>query len=238
MSLPVRIRNKLGDTLSPLLGTDYVSRLRLRKRTDLERLGSAHGGWVVPLGGLDASSVCYCAGCGEDITFDLALIERTGCTVHGFDPTPRAVAHVEKVTGDVPRYVFEPVGLWDEPGTLRFFEPENEKNVSHSLVALHGSERWIEVPVKTLSQVMAQHGHERIDLLKLDIEGSEYKVVDSMLDAALDVRVLCVEYDEYLSPLDGGARARIAASMRRLADAGYALVSMQGAGNYTFVRDG
>ena len=215
-----------------------MSGLPVRARRDLERLGSEHGGWVVPLAGLDADSVCYCAGCGEDVTFDLALIERTGCTVHGFDPTPRAIAHVETVAADVPRYAFEPVGLWDEPATLRFYAPGNESNVSHSLVALHGSARWIEVPVKSLAQVMTERGHARIDLLKLDIEGSEYKVIDSMLERGIDVRVLCVEYDEYLSPLDRGARGRIRDSMRRLADAGYGLVSMQGAGNYTFVRGG
>ena len=237
-SLLGRIRNRAGDALSPLVGVEYVSRLPLVRRAGLERLGSERCGWVVPVGALDADSVCYCAGCGEDITFDLALIERTGCEVVGLDPTPRAIAHVAKAARHEPRYRFEPVGLWDAEDVLRFYEPANAAHVSHSLLGLHGSARYIEVPVKGLAQLMAERGHDRIDLLKLDIEGSEYKVIDSMLKAGIEVGALCVEYDEYLSPLDAGARDRIRDSMRRLAAAGYELVSAQGAGNYTFVARG
>jgi hypothetical protein len=40
----------------------------------LERLGSDYGGWYVPIDRLAPHSICYLAGVGEDITFDLALI--------------------------------------------------------------------------------------------------------------------------------------------------------------------
>lgn len=40
------------------------------------RLGSKYGGWIVPATLVRPDSVCYCVGVGEDISFDLALIER------------------------------------------------------------------------------------------------------------------------------------------------------------------
>lgn len=94
--------------------------LHIHPREDLVRLGSDYGGWIVPYTLLDRSSVCYCAGAGEDITFDLALAERFGCEIHVFDPTPRAVAHVERVAVDNPLIHFHPVGLWDCEATLKY----------------------------------------------------------------------------------------------------------------------
>ena len=61
----------------------------------VERLGTQYGGWFVPLGCFDASSVCYLAGAGEDVSFDFTLAARTGAEIHIIDPTPRAVEHFD-----------------------------------------------------------------------------------------------------------------------------------------------
>ncbi|HML19507.1 MAG TPA: hypothetical protein PKD74_02920, partial [Candidatus Dependentiae bacterium] len=39
------------------------------------RLGSKYGGWVIPDKYITETSLCYCVGAGEDISFDLELIE-------------------------------------------------------------------------------------------------------------------------------------------------------------------
>jgi len=39
-----------------------------------------------------ATAVVYSLGIGEDISFDLALIEKYGARVHAFDPTPKVNA--------------------------------------------------------------------------------------------------------------------------------------------------
>ena len=39
-------------------------------------------------------------GCGEDISFDLGLIEMFDCDVYGFDPTPKSIDFVNKVAGN------------------------------------------------------------------------------------------------------------------------------------------
>jgi hypothetical protein len=119
---------------------------------------------------------------------------------------------------------------------LRFYAPKDPAHVSHSLVNLQKTEAYIEVKVKTLRQLMDENGHQRLDLLKLDIEGAEYKVIDSLLADAIDVGVLCVEYDEWFNPLDAGYRQRIAASVAKLGAAGYAMVRSHGNGNYTFMK--
>jgi FkbM family methyltransferase len=230
-----RVVRSLGMRACRRLRRDYVTGFAVRTRTDLEHLGDRYGGWVVPRSLLGPDSIVYCVGCGENISFDLALIEDFGCTVHALDPTPRAVTFVERVAGGEPRYRFESLGLWDESTTLRFYTPKDPSHVSHSLLNLQQTSTFIEVPVVRLSEVLARHSHTAVTLLKLDIEGAEYKVLQSVLDDAIPIAILCVEYDEFHHPLDRHFRARIRASLRQLQQCGYTIVDAY-AGNYTLVH--
>ncbi len=237
MHLVTRAWNKLNRHTLKLLGRDSVSGLRITSAPSLERIGSDYGGWIVPTDRFTKESVCYCAGVGEDITFDLGLIERFGCTVHAFDPTPRAREHVQNHADRYPSYEFEPIGIWDEDATVKFYEPKDPAHVSHSALNLQQTDRYFEAACKRLGGIMEHNGHDRLDLLKLDIEGAEYKVVESLVADGLDVRVLCVEYDEAFHPLDSGYKQRIRRSLQRLIDYGFALVAVDGKCNYTLLRE-
>lgn len=235
--IPSRVCRTMMRPIYRWAGRDNITRNRISQRPDMEHIGSHYGGWVIPTTRFDNQSICYCVGCGEDISFDMGLIERFGCDVYAFDPTPRAIAYVQDVASDNPSYHFNPVGLWDKEDILRFYAPRNPAHVSHSLLNLQQTSEYIEVKVKTLRQLMREAEHHRLDLLKLDIEGAEYKVIDSVLRDSIDIDVICIEYDEWLNPLDREYRHRINASVDKLRSAGYAMVSSHGNGNYTFMRN-
>lgn len=204
--------------------------LPVHARPDLERLGGAYGGWIVPADVLSRNSICWCAGVGEDITFDLALIQRFGCQVWGFDPTPRAVRHVETHAASEPRYHFIPVGLWSEDTTMRFYAPRDVSHVSHSIVNLQQTEEGFDAPCRSVRSLMEELNHTHLDLLKLDVEGAEYVVLDSLDRDEIRPRILCVEFDQP-SPL-----REVLAASRRLIARGYNLVAIDG-WNFTFVRE-
>jgi FkbM family methyltransferase len=175
---------------------------------------------------------------GEDITFDMGLITRFGCKVFAYDPTPRAALHVQKHAADHVNYIYDRVGLWDGDEVVRFYAPANPQNVSHSALNLQKTEDYFEAPCKRLRTLFAENGHERITLLKLDIEGAEYKVVESIVADRLKIDIICVEYDEAFHPLDAQYQARIAASVKSVLDAGYSLIAIGAPGNYTFTKYG
>lgn len=198
------------------------------QRDDLVRLGSRYGGWTVPSRLLPPGSICYCAGVGEDATFDLALVETFGCTVFAFDPTPRAIDYARAVARGQQRFIFLPVGVWGADEVVRFYGPTNPEHVSHSAVNLQRTSVYFEAECRSVSSLMGELGHDRIDLLKLDVEGAEYVVLSSLATDEVRPRVLCVEFDQpspYRVTLD---------ALRRLERNGYDVVSIEG-WNFTLV---
>ena len=75
--------------------TSLVSELRLPHRIQVncsrDFLGSEYGGYCMCPENIDRDCVVYSFGIGEDISFDLALIQRFGLSVYAFDPTPRSI---------------------------------------------------------------------------------------------------------------------------------------------------
>ena len=68
---------------------------------------------------LDAESSVLSFGVGEEISFDLALIENFGLTVYAFDPTPPSIAWVRKEKLP-PNFRFFDFGIANHDGTAKF----------------------------------------------------------------------------------------------------------------------
>lgn len=219
-----------------LLRRDPRSYQVLQARQDLLRIGTDYGGWVVPTRMLDANSICYCFGCGEDISFDLGLIDRFGCHVFGFDPTPRSAQYVRETTRGNAKYHFYEIGLWDQEGTVRFFAPKDPAHISHSALNLQKTENYFSARVRQLSDIMRDNQHAGLDLLKIDIEGAEYRVIAAMLRDGIRPKIFCVEFHEDPSDISKNTN-NVRESVRSVVNAGYSLVAVRHRDNYTFVRE-
>ena len=180
--------------------------------------------------------MAYRAGAGEDITFDLAHIQRFGCEVFSIDPTPRARAHIARTAPADQRFHFLDVGLWDRDDMIRFYAPADPAHVSYPALNLQRTSEFFEAPVKKLSTIMREHGHTRLGLLKLDIEGAEYRILGSMIVDGVNADVICVEYEEAQLPLDAAYLIRSRRSAYALMCHGYSLVAVEPECKLTFVR--
>ena len=199
----------------------FRAAVRVGHHPGLEHVGSAYGGWTVPLSEIDSSWVCYTVGIGEDSSFDVALAER-GCQVVAIDPTPRAVAHIRPFLNRHPNMQLAPHALWTEDTELSFYPPADSSHVSYSLTNRQRTESPITVSARTLESIAGEMGHERIDLLKLDIEGAEYEVIGELDLARWQTRVVCVEFHT-----DGGPRPMLE-GVRRIIKQGYRAVARIG----------
>lgn len=254
MGYKTKLKNKIFNFLS----LDPVFRLKVLKLRNLERIGTHYGGWVIPGRYLNKDSVCYCAGAGEDVSFDAGIAAKYNCNVYIFDPTPRARLHFDTlrertINGEkmpinnsaVEFYELSPLtlqkvhffdtGIWDKDTVMKFYAPQNPSHVSHSTLNIFKSDIFFEAKVDRLSNIIKNLGHQKIDLLKLDIEGAEYKVIDSIINDGLDVKILCVEFDEFNKKLDDGYLVRIKDSLLNLYNFGFVLANVDGT-NYTLIK--
>ena len=202
-------------------------RLRLRglgvhEQVAIDSLPLAYneGAWVVHPDVINASSVVYSFGVGRNISWDLAMIKRFGLTVHAFDPTPRSIEWVQAQNLPV-EFVFHDYGVADVDGTMKLFPPRRESSFHYSSIKRSNKQdsgQAIEAAVYRLSSIMNKLGHDRIDVLKMDIEGAEYGVIEDIVNSGVKVGQLLVEFHHNFR----GVRVqRTADAVQSLHDLGY-----------------
>lgn len=143
---------------------------------------------------LEPNSRVLCAGAGHDISFELDLYQRFGCKVHLLDPSPTGHSTWEREKAQASGKIhFWPVALSALDGKLFLGEPADlsEGSFRSKPTNLQGG---IEVPARSISSLMQNLGWDAIDLLKMDIEGGEFDVLDSILSQAIHVKQICVEF--------------------------------------------
>jgi FkbM family methyltransferase len=174
---------------------------RVQSVRRLQRIGSDYGGYFVDSSMIPPNPVVYSLGIGEDISFDLSLIEQYGFTVHAFDPTPRVKSWIDSQS--LPReFRFQEVGISDFDGEADFYLPAKQNFISHSMIrARQYAPDSIRIPVIKLATAMGRLGHSRIDILKMDIEGAEYSVLNDLIKDHIEVGQLLVEFHHRLSAI-------------------------------------
>lgn len=230
------VRNRLRTTkrwFKSLLGQDVF--VRPDGSIPLMTLGQGAGSWTVWPGGLDQSSVLYAFGVGRDISFERAMIERYGLTVHAFDPTPLSLQWLKNQ--QLPdRFHVHQFGLAAYDGTARFQPPIKSKFESFSMVRRSGQGSAIEAPVRRLQTILELLGHARVDVLKMDIEGAEYAVLSDILASRCAIGQILVEFHHRWKEVGAAQTQKAIASMT---EAGYLVAAVSPAGTeYTFVPTG
>jgi FkbM family methyltransferase len=204
-----------------------------RVRLNHEYLGNETASWAILRGSLTPRSVVYSFGVGRDISFDLAVIERYGAQVHAFDPTPRAAEWMDRQETP-PQLVFHRIGIANYDGTARFSPPTRPTDVSYSLKTATTSDGVVEAPVARLATLMTSLGHAHLDLLKMDIEGAEFDVLNDILKQDLEVTQIALEFHHFFPNI---SPRETEMAIRQLRDHGYALFAVSDTGvNYSFVK--
>ena len=139
------------------------------------------------------SAALKAAAAGASVIFDIganvgyfSLRWATGMassgSIHAFEPVPATYDRLARNValnglGDVVRT--NNLGVGNHPGTFRFHVPSFSGSGAASLMNLHPDEDTMEVEaeVTTLDAYFAEHGLNRLDLVKVDVEGAELMVL-------------------------------------------------------------
>lgn len=144
--------------------------------------------WTLLSECLGPESVVVSGGVGTVITFELELAAQTGAQIHLFDPSPTGAKTITSIGALAENITFSNVGLAGSDSSIGFSKPDRESEGSFK----PGSD--IVFQCRSVSSLFQENGWKKIDLLKIDIEGFEYEVLDDILKNRLPVEQICVEF--------------------------------------------
>ena len=175
-----------------------VEHLHKTVKCQKEWYGSAYGGFYINPKLLDKNSVIYSFGIGKDITFDMKCIRKHHCTVFGFDPTPKAINYIKsrKISD---RFIFFDYAVSPkESKYIDFYMPADNRGVSGSLIKSNEVDdtKVLKVFAKSFEDIANDLGHKHIDVVKIDIEGAEYELLDTIIHSSISVDQILVEFHD------------------------------------------
>lgn len=131
--------------------------------------------------------------------------------------------------------------LWNKSEQLRFFSPPNPEHVSHSILNYQNNYRddteFIKVTGIRLMDLLEELkiALDKIDLLKLDIEGAEVEVLHSCMKDGIKPNQILVEYDELFSCNEKGGE-RVLSAHLKLIENGYKVVHVEDRTNFVYFQ--
>ena len=169
----------------------------------LVRLGSDYGGWWVPNFLLKQSEAqggtLISCGIGGDITFDIELQKRN-FEIIALDPLPSSCLFAKSNFPTLSKVKIINKGLWKDSGSVAFHSPivENHDSwsINNSHMNLNSQIAFLECT--TLEEIVKENsiGKNTVNsILKMDIEGAEIEIFDSIVSIEYDFDFICIELD-------------------------------------------
>ena len=161
-------------------------------------VGTEYGGWMLNLELVPRHSTVISAGVGEDISFDLHLIKDRSCKVIGIDPTPKSHRFIENQK-DLTNFELVKMALYSNNGDMiKIYKTKRNDYVSESILPDHQSvNNFDSYFSETISLNKIFEEYEEISVIKMDIEGSEYGVIQALKYIPDSVKQFCVEFHHF-----------------------------------------
>jgi FkbM family methyltransferase len=207
-----------------------MARLPQRAGPELVALGSTYGGWKLPDGVIDPSWMCYLVGAGGDVSLELELISRYHAKVRCFDAVAFFVESAREQAGDPPAFSAHHAAIAVKDGPIRVQRSHDPVSQSVSAAQLYDSANYFELPGRSLPSLMSELGDSSVELLKLDIEGSEYNVLPTLDLAGMGVKLLAVQFHH------NGSVRKAQQLIADLREQGYELVASRPAVKLAFLH--
>ncbi|MFT0174628.1 FkbM family methyltransferase [Paraburkholderia mimosarum] len=136
--------------------------------------------------------------------FSSQMARKFGCLCFAIEPNPECFAGLKNYEGVVPINL----AIADREGEMRFYVANNSE--ASSFVRTSQSDREIVVRTMRLDALAQRHGIGHIDLLKIDIEGAEIALLDSLPDVFFRrVGQIAIEFHDFCGLISREDVARV-----------------------------
>jgi FkbM family methyltransferase len=134
--------------------------------------------------------------CGANLgAFSMEMIRRFECQCYAFEASPAVFARMAKHSNIVSRNI----AICDRDRAVFI---TTEEDITRNRVVVGGrigAEPLVQVEGRQLAAVLREFGVDQIEVLKMDIEGAELEVIDSLDDEFLSkIGQLTIEFHDFL----------------------------------------
>jgi FkbM family methyltransferase len=208
-------------------------------RAELREPVQRAAGWLLCPERIPRGARVFGLGVGSNIDFELGLIRDFGATVDTFDPTPSSTEWL-RARQLPPGLHHHPWAVVATDGPIRLEQRKAPRAGREPMLSVVASGRSgaeaIAAEGYRLVSIAARLNCAVPDLLRMDIEGAEYAVLDDMLATGFLPRQLLVEFHHRFPQIGLVATRR---SIENLRTAGYRIAAVSDTGReVTFLRAG
>ena len=83
----------------------------------------------------------------------------------------------------------------DVDGNIKFYHPNDLKNENFSATNFFHSKTYVTLPCKSIVTLMKEYEQSKIDVLKMDIEGASFDILNDLLDNNVHPKQIVVELE-------------------------------------------
>lgn len=221
-----------------LAGFDPRLALDAREPTTLLGGEGGYGGWYVATAVLPARPTVLSLGIGTDASFDVAMIRRFGARVVGCDPTPsaRSTVHATGMPKSSLTLLDFAVSDFDGIGECVPVMVSGRPTGCFMLVQATGADSRVQsVQVRSIGGVITDWFGSAPDVLKVDIEGAEFPLIESLESSGFRPGQVLVEFHHRFAGRSVRDTCNAVTSLRSM---GYKLVKLSDQGpEHTFVHE-
>jgi FkbM family methyltransferase len=164
------------------------------------------------------NGIMISGGAGKDISFELDCVSFYGCKVILFDPSETGLKTVVDSASTNTNIEFHQLALSNINGFVEMLDDESLGEGSLKISDTAEGRNVKRVKSVCLSDWIKSREIHNIDMLKLDIEGYEYQVLEDLLTNKIFVKQIVVEFHDFFTSID---KDKTVATIKKMKSEGY-----------------
>jgi FkbM family methyltransferase len=147
------------------------------------------------LGFVDDVQVVWDVGANCGATTVFLAHHHPDAVVHAFEPAREPRAILERNVSALPNVHVHPIGLYSEDRSVPLYHGDGDSILGSVHRRAVNTDESEPVELRAAGRWASANGIDRIDVLKVDVEGCEAEVLSSLAGLLRTVKVLYVEYN-------------------------------------------
>ena len=196
--------------------------IKVNIKLDIEN----YSNWELAPALLKEGDIIYSFGICDDIGFELDVLKKN-VNIFAFDPTPYSVDWIKKQKLPA-NFHFYPWAASATDGSFYLYPRLEKKGKKSTIMYTLQKEAGevdggVKIEAFSLQSVADKLNHSEINVLKMDIEGAEYGIIDNLIESNFRPRMLLVEFHHRFKGIGINKTTK---AVKDLRGAGYLIASV------------